>query len=42
MHADRTGELAVMIDAFEPLGLTAAAHDVSDDAYVRSWTMPLT
>ena len=38
MQTDRTAELAVMIDAFAPLGLTAAAHDVSDDAYVRSWS----
>jgi homogentisate 1,2-dioxygenase len=37
MTVDRTAELAVMIDAFEPLGLTALAGDVSDDAYVQSW-----
>ncbi|HEY1741051.1 MAG TPA: cupin domain-containing protein [Acidimicrobiia bacterium] len=38
MPIDRTAEVAVMIDAFAPLGLAAAAHDVSDDTYVRSWS----
>jgi homogentisate 1,2-dioxygenase len=34
---DRTGELAVMLDTFAPLGLASAAHDVSDPDYPYSW-----
>ena len=35
---DRTSELAVMIDTFRPLGLTAAARAVSDPDYPWSWS----
>ena len=34
---DRTGETAVMIDVFGPLGLTVAARAVSDPDYPWSW-----
>ena len=34
---DRTGETAVMIDAFGPLGLTGAAQGISDPGYPWSW-----
>jgi homogentisate 1,2-dioxygenase len=34
---DRTGELAVMLDTFAPLGLTAMARGVRDAAYPFSW-----
>ena len=33
----RSSELAVMLDTFAPLGLTEAAHDVSDPDYPWSW-----
>ena len=35
---DRTSELAVMIDTFRPVGLTAAARAVSDRDYPWSWS----
>jgi len=35
--ATRTGETAVMVDTFAPLGLTAEAREVSDPGYPRSW-----
>lgn len=38
IDADRTGETAVMIDVFSPLGLTSEGLDVADPAYVRSWS----
>ena len=38
--ADRTEELAVMLDAFRPLRLSAAALAVSDAAYPFSWSRP--
>ena len=34
---ERTDELAVMIDTFQPLGLTDAARSVSDPTYPWSW-----
>lgn len=34
---DRTGETAVMLDAFSPLGLTDAALAISDPDYPWSW-----
>ena len=34
---DRTGELAVMLDTFAPLGVSEAALDVSDPEYPWSW-----
>jgi len=34
---DRTGEVAVMLDTFAPLGLSEAALGVSDPGYPRSW-----
>jgi homogentisate 1,2-dioxygenase len=34
---DRTSELAVMVDTFAPLGLSAAAREVSDPDYPWSW-----
>lgn len=33
----RTDELAVMVDTFRPLRLTAAAHNIEDKNYVYSW-----
>jgi homogentisate 1,2-dioxygenase len=38
VDADRTEELAVMLDAFRPLRLSAAALEVSDPAYPFSWS----
>ncbi|HEX5415011.1 MAG TPA: homogentisate 1,2-dioxygenase domain-containing protein, partial [Chloroflexota bacterium] len=32
-----TNELAVMVDTFRPLRLAAAAADLDDPAYLRSW-----
>ena len=32
-----TEEVAVMLDTFSPLGVTAAARSVSDPAYPFSW-----
>lgn len=37
LGAKRTEELAVMIDTFRPLNLTAAAVSLEDDAYPMSW-----
>jgi homogentisate 1,2-dioxygenase len=37
MDVDRTGELAVMLDTFAPLGLTDTARSVSDAAYPWTW-----
>ena len=37
LDVDRTGETAVMLDAFSPLGLTAAATSISDPDYPWSW-----
>ncbi|MCU1400144.1 MAG: homogentisate 1,2-dioxygenase [Acidimicrobiales bacterium] len=37
IDADRTGETAVMIDVFSPLGVTAAGLDVADPEYAWSW-----
>ena len=34
---DRTGELAVMLDTFAPLGISETALDVSDPDYPWSW-----
>jgi homogentisate 1,2-dioxygenase len=38
MQADRTDELAVMIDTFGPLALSQAARGVADPMYVLSWS----
>jgi homogentisate 1,2-dioxygenase len=38
VDADRTEELAVMLDAFRPLSLSATALDVSDPTYPYSWS----
>lgn len=38
MAAERTDELAVMIDTFGPLALSEAARAVADQAYLHSWT----
>jgi homogentisate 1,2-dioxygenase len=38
VDADRTDELAVMLDAFRPLLLSGAALGVSDPAYPFSWS----
>ena len=35
--ADRTEEVAVMVDTFRPLRVSAAARDVADGTYERSW-----
>jgi homogentisate 1,2-dioxygenase len=35
---DRTEEVAVMLDTFQPLGVTDAARSVSDDNYAWSWS----
>jgi homogentisate 1,2-dioxygenase len=35
---DRTNELAVMVDTFAPLRLSAAARSISDAAYAFSWS----
>lgn len=40
LAVDRTAETAVMIDAFSPLGLTAAAEQISDPDYPWSWARP--
>ena len=37
LGAERTEELAVMVDTFYPLKLTAAAHQHDDSAYPMSW-----
>jgi homogentisate 1,2-dioxygenase len=37
LGADRTGELAVMVDTFAPLGLTDDARQVSDPDYPWTW-----
>jgi homogentisate 1,2-dioxygenase len=34
---ERTNELAVMVDTFRPLRLTAEAHNIEDKNYVYSW-----
>ncbi len=34
---ERTDELAVMVDTFRPLQLTAAAADLEDESYATSW-----
>jgi len=34
---ERTDELAVMVDTFRPLQLTAAAAKMEDESYARSW-----
>lgn len=39
---DRTNELAVMIDTFRPLKLTAIAAELEDKDYPYSWTTALT
>ena len=36
----RTEELAVMIDTFRPLKVSASALDVEDSMYAKSWTTP--
>ena len=33
----RTDELAVMVDTFQPLHLAAAAEEIDDPGYLRSW-----
>jgi homogentisate 1,2-dioxygenase len=33
----RTDELAVMVDTFRPLRMTANAHNIEDKNYVYSW-----
>ena len=35
---ERTDELAVMVDTFEPLSLTDRARSIGDPNYVQSWT----
>jgi len=37
----RTDELAVMIDTFRPLALTAQAASLEDEAYAYSWRSPV-
>ena len=37
LGAERTDELAVMVDTFYPLKLTAVAHALDDSAYPYSW-----
>jgi homogentisate 1,2-dioxygenase len=37
MHAERTEELAVMVDTFGPLMLSDAARHASDPTYLLSW-----
>jgi homogentisate 1,2-dioxygenase len=37
MRAERTDELAVMVDTFSPLALSEEARRVSDPTYVLSW-----
>ncbi len=37
----RTDELAVMIDTFQPLALTAQAASLEDEAYAYSWRPPV-
>ena len=34
---ERTDELAVMVDTFRPLQMTAAAADLEDESYATSW-----
>jgi homogentisate 1,2-dioxygenase len=34
---ERTEELAVMVDTFRPLRMTARAHQIEDPNYVYSW-----
>ena len=41
VDADRTEELAVMLDAFRPLRLSADALAVSDPGYPFSWARPM-
>jgi homogentisate 1,2-dioxygenase len=36
--AERTEELAVMLDTFQPLGVSAVARAVADDAYPWTWS----
>lgn len=36
-RARETNELAVMVDTFQPLKLAAAAAEIDDPAYLRSW-----
>ncbi|MCU1388331.1 MAG: homogentisate 1,2-dioxygenase [Ilumatobacteraceae bacterium] len=38
IEADRTGETAVMIDVFSPLGITAQGLQVADPEYAWSWS----
>jgi len=38
MDATATGETAVMVDTFRPLGVSDVARGVSDPDYPRSWT----
>ena len=40
IEADRTGETAVMIDVFSPLGLTAEGLAIADPEYAWSWARP--
>jgi homogentisate 1,2-dioxygenase len=40
-QTDRTGELAVMIDTFEALGLTGTARTISAADYAWSWAGPV-
>ena len=35
--AKETGELAVMVDTFRPLSLTAAGAGIEDESYAFSW-----
>jgi homogentisate 1,2-dioxygenase len=37
---ERTEELAVMVDTFNPLRVTKAAMDLDDDRYPYSWLPP--
>ena len=37
MDAKATGETAVMLDTFRPLGVSDRAREISDDDYWRSW-----
>jgi homogentisate 1,2-dioxygenase len=37
MDATETGETAVMLDTFSPLGVSDVARGIDDDGYWRSW-----
>jgi homogentisate 1,2-dioxygenase len=39
---ERTDEIAVMVDTFQPLLLTDRARAIGDANYVKSWTAPST